>query len=169
MSAKRKRGDEPTNRTDLVQKPVPGTKSFPTGVAVRNGLATGTRQGELSICPPSPANPPALVSFHQQILTPNSALPLPITHATVLIIQHYLDASPTADEIFNAWKSAEEVSSLALVDIQIADRTDQKREARRDRCTTPRPHPPYHHTSPILPYSGRWYCQQALGSCRAVR
>ncbi|TXT07482.1 hypothetical protein VHUM_03202 [Vanrija humicola] len=102
MSAKRKRGDEPTNRTDLVQKPVAGTKSFPTGAAVRNGLATGTRQ--------------ALVSFHQQILTPYSSLPLPITHPTVLIIQHYLDASPTADEIFNAWKSAEETKNEKLAE-----------------------------------------------------
>ncbi|KAL1411880.1 hypothetical protein Q8F55_002862 [Vanrija albida] len=102
MSAKRKRDDESTNRSDLVQKPAPGTKSFPTGVAVRNGLATGTRQ--------------ALVSFHQQILTPYSSLPLPITHPTVLIVQHYLDASPTADEIFNAWKSAEETKNEKLAE-----------------------------------------------------
>lgn len=52
----------------------------------------------------------ALVSFHQQILTPYSSLPLAISHTTVLILQHYLDVSPTVDEIFAAWKAADEVS-----------------------------------------------------------
>jgi nucleolar pre-ribosomal-associated protein 1 len=42
-------------------------------------------------------------------VTPHSALPLEITHPTILILQHYLDTSPTADEIFKAWKLAEEV------------------------------------------------------------
>lgn len=48
MSAKRKRGDEGP-RTDVVSRPVAGTKSFKTGTAVRDGLATGTRQGEFEI------------------------------------------------------------------------------------------------------------------------
>jgi nucleolar pre-ribosomal-associated protein 1 len=61
MAPKRKRGDEVV-RNDVVHRPAPGTKSFGTGRAVRDGLATGTRQ--------------ALVSFHQQILTPYSSLPL---------------------------------------------------------------------------------------------
>lgn len=54
----------------------------------------------------------ALVSFHQQILTPFSDLPLAISHQTVLILQHYLDVSPTTDEIFAAWKAADEVGVL---------------------------------------------------------
>lgn len=52
----------------------------------------------------------AIVSFHQQIVTPFSQLPLPITHQTVLILQQYLELSPTADEIFYAWNVAQEVS-----------------------------------------------------------
>ncbi|CAK9785304.1 hypothetical protein CC85DRAFT_206078 [Cutaneotrichosporon oleaginosum] len=99
MAPKRKRGDE-VARSDVVHRPAPGTKSFPTGRAVRDGLTTGTRQ--------------ALVSFHQQILTPYSSLPLAISHATVLILQHYLDVSPTVDEIFAAWKAADEAKSDQL-------------------------------------------------------
>ncbi|BEJ10826.1 hypothetical protein CspHIS471_0102480 [Cutaneotrichosporon sp. HIS471] len=99
MAPKRKRGDEIV-RNDVVHRPAPGTKSFPTGRAVRDGLETGTRQ--------------ALVSFHQQILTPYSNLPLTISHATVLILQHYLDVSPTVDEIFAAWKAADEAKNDPL-------------------------------------------------------
>jgi hypothetical protein len=44
MVAKRKR-DEFTDHADVVSKPVAGTKSFPTGKAVQEGLAVGTRQG----------------------------------------------------------------------------------------------------------------------------
>jgi len=48
-------------------------------------------------------------------VTPHSQLPLEITHPTILILQHYLDTSPTADEIFKAWKLAEEVRSQTPV------------------------------------------------------
>jgi nucleolar pre-ribosomal-associated protein 1 len=51
----------------------------------------------------------ALVAFHQQILTPQSKLPLAITDPTVLIIQHYFDVSPTLDEVFNAWQEGDKV------------------------------------------------------------
>lgn len=43
-------------------------------------------------------------------MTPFSSLPLPITHQTVLILQQYLELSPTVDEIFHAWNVAQEVS-----------------------------------------------------------
>jgi hypothetical protein len=52
---------------------------------------------------------PALVAFQQQILTPHSKLPLAITDPSVLIIQHYLDVSPTCDEILKAWQDGTRV------------------------------------------------------------
>lgn len=51
----------------------------------------------------------ALVAFHQQILTLHSQLPLPISHPTVVVIQHYLDLSPTCDEIFGTWQEGDKV------------------------------------------------------------
>lgn len=54
----------------------------------------------------------AFVSFRQQIVTPHSTLPLAITNPTVIILQHYLDASPTCDEIFRVWQVGDQVSSI---------------------------------------------------------
>jgi hypothetical protein len=51
----------------------------------------------------------ALVALNQQILTLYSEMPLPINHPTVVILEHYLDVSPTCDEVFSAWKEAAQV------------------------------------------------------------
>lgn len=59
------------------------------------------------------ADEPALVSFHQQIHTYQSKLPLPISNPTVTIIQHYLDVSPVCEEILNAWKEGDRVGHHA--------------------------------------------------------
>lgn len=53
----------------------------------------------------------AFIAFHQQIVTPHSQLPLPITHQSVLIIQHYLALSPNLEEVFKSWSTAFDVSS----------------------------------------------------------
>jgi len=47
------------------------------------------------------------VALHQQIVTPHSALPLAITHPSVVILQHYHATSPTFDEIFNCWRESD--------------------------------------------------------------
>ena len=52
----------------------------------------------------------AFIALHQQIVTPHSQLPLPITHQSVLIIQHYLALSPNLEEVFKSWSTAFDVS-----------------------------------------------------------
>jgi len=50
MGAKRKRdGDQTFGKNDFVARPATGTKTFHTGKDVKQGLALGTRQGELLI------------------------------------------------------------------------------------------------------------------------
>lgn len=71
MASKRKRGDDVAT-ADVVHRPTPGTKSFPTGKAVRDGLATGTRQGEL-------------VSRHVQELTCSTRVVSPTDRDTILV------------------------------------------------------------------------------------
>ncbi|WVF66097.1 hypothetical protein IAT40_000836 [Kwoniella sp. CBS 6097] len=91
----------------VVNRPKPGTKAFASGKAVKEGLGTGS--------------PQAFVSFRQQIVTPYSALPLAINHPTVVILQHYLDASSSCEEIFKAWQigheSKNEVQTHAAVEL----------------------------------------------------
>ncbi|KAL7418746.1 hypothetical protein Q5752_006429 [Cryptotrichosporon argae] len=86
----------------VVHRPPAGHQSYKTGAAVRDGLATGTRQ--------------AIVSLQQQILTLTSSLPLPISHATIVILQHYLEVSPTVEEVFAAWRKADEVRDDKLAE-----------------------------------------------------
>ncbi|WVQ93728.1 hypothetical protein IAU59_000805 [Kwoniella sp. CBS 9459] len=81
----------------VINRPKPGTKAFASGKAVKDGLATGL--------------PQAFVSFRQQIVTPHSALPLAINHPTVVILQHYLDASSSCEEIFRAWQIGHETKN----------------------------------------------------------
>ncbi|ORY24442.1 ribosome 60S biogenesis N-terminal-domain-containing protein, partial [Naematelia encephala] len=102
---KRKREELPSTG-DSVHKPPPGTRSFTTGKAVKQALALGNRQ--------------SFVSFHQQILTASSLLPLPIAHSTIVILQHYLDASPTLDEIFECWSYADKSRNDKLLESAVA-------------------------------------------------
>ncbi|KAE8538308.1 hypothetical protein D1P53_005650 [Cryptococcus gattii VGV] len=97
MAPKRKwqEGQEDTLPTIIRAKP--GTKAFASGKSVKDALAIGS--------------PQAFVSFRQQIVTPHSELPLAINHPTVVILQHYLDISPTCDEIFRAWQVGEQTKS----------------------------------------------------------
>ncbi|OCF45143.1 hypothetical protein I317_00945 [Kwoniella heveanensis CBS 569] len=81
----------------VVNRPKAGTKAFTSGKAVKDGLGTGS--------------PQAFVSFRQQIVTPYSALPLAINHPTVVILQHYLDASSTCEEVFRAWQIGHETKN----------------------------------------------------------
>ncbi|WWD16337.1 hypothetical protein CI109_100763 [Kwoniella shandongensis] len=99
MGLKRKREIPDPNATapPVLHRPKAGTKAFVSGKAVKDGLDTGS--------------PQAFVSFRQQIVTPHSSLPLAITNPTVIILQHYLDASPTCDEIFRAWQVGDQTKN----------------------------------------------------------
>ncbi|KAK4684154.1 nucleolar pre-ribosomal-associated protein 1, partial [Tremellales sp. Uapishka_1] len=105
---KRKRGDADENpgASEVVSKPEAGTKSFASGKSVKDGLVTGSRQ--------------SMVAFHQQIITPHSALPLAITHPTILILQHYLSVSPTCDEIFGAWLQGDQGRNYKQAEAAVA-------------------------------------------------
>ncbi|TYJ56309.1 hypothetical protein B9479_003000 [Cryptococcus floricola] len=94
---KRKRADLQDAGIPAIIRPKAGTKAFASGKGVKDGLDTGS--------------PQAFVSFRQQIVTPHSTLPLAITHPTVIILQHYLDVSPTCDEIFRAWQIGDQTKS----------------------------------------------------------
>nr|XP_019014593.1 uncharacterized protein I206_00676 [Kwoniella pini CBS 10737]OCF53374.1 hypothetical protein I206_00676 [Kwoniella pini CBS 10737] len=96
---------EPT--APVIIRPKAGTKAFASGKAIKDALGT--------------ASPQAFVSFRQQIVTPHSALPLAINNPTVVIIQHYLDTSPTCEEIFRAWQIGDqtktEIQAQAAVEL----------------------------------------------------
>ncbi|WWC58327.1 uncharacterized protein I303_100867 [Kwoniella dejecticola CBS 10117] len=91
----------------VITRPKAGTKAFASGKSVKDALAT--------------ASPQAFVSFRQQIATTHSALPLAINNPTVVIIQHYLDTSPTCEEIFRAWQIGDqtktEIQAQAAVEL----------------------------------------------------
>ncbi|WVQ84141.1 hypothetical protein IAT38_006288 [Cryptococcus sp. DSM 104549] len=98
VAPKRKREDLQSDAAlPALVRPKAGTKSFASGKAVRDALATG--------------NPQAFVSLRQQITTPYSQLPLAINHPAVVVLQHYLDLSPTCDEIFRAWQVGDQTKS----------------------------------------------------------
>lgn len=103
MPPKRKREEDRSG--DSVVRPVAGTRTFASGQAVKEGLASGSRQ--------------AIVSFHQQIHTYHSKLPLPISNPTVTIIQHYLDVSPACEEILSAWKEGDRTRNDRLVESSV--------------------------------------------------
>ncbi|WVR03656.1 hypothetical protein IAU60_000651 [Kwoniella sp. DSM 27419] len=81
----------------VISRPKPGTKSFASGKSVKDALSTGS--------------PQSFVSFRQQIVTSCSALPLGITHPTVVILQHYLETSPACEEIFRAWQIGDQTKN----------------------------------------------------------
>lgn len=114
MAPKRKREDDQPG--DSVVRPDVGTRTFVTGAAVKEGLASGSRQCTLDMTPrvdvTRRANTSAIVSFHQQIHTYQSKLPLSISHPTVTILQHYLDVSPSCEEVLNAWREGDRVKFI---------------------------------------------------------
>ncbi|KAK8861738.1 hypothetical protein IAR55_002561 [Kwoniella newhampshirensis] len=99
MGLKRKREipDADGTAPPVIHRPKAGTKAFVSGKAVKDALDTGS--------------PQAFVSFRQQIVTPYSTLPLAITNPVVIILQHYLDVSPTCDEIFRAWQVGDQTKN----------------------------------------------------------
>ncbi|RXK38093.1 hypothetical protein M231_04652 [Tremella mesenterica] len=63
----------------------------------------------------APVSLDALVSFQHQIYTPHTHLPLPISHKTVALVQEYLEASPSCDEVFKSWQQGEQQRDEKLV------------------------------------------------------
>ncbi|EIW68969.1 hypothetical protein TREMEDRAFT_73980 [Tremella mesenterica DSM 1558] len=63
----------------------------------------------------APISLDALVSFQHQIYTPHTHLPLPISHKTVALVQEYLEASPSCDEVFKSWQQGEQQRDEKLV------------------------------------------------------
>nr|XP_019048954.1 hypothetical protein I302_02734 [Kwoniella bestiolae CBS 10118]OCF27884.1 hypothetical protein I302_02734 [Kwoniella bestiolae CBS 10118] len=107
LKRKRDFGEQGEQSAPVITRPKAGTKSFASGKAVKDALDT--------------ASPQAFVSFRQQIVTPHSSLPLALNHPAVVIIQHYLDISPTCEEIFRAWQIGDqtktEVQAQAAVEL----------------------------------------------------
>lgn len=54
----------------------------------------------------------SLSSVNQQLRIPFSRLPVPISHANVVLAQNYLALDPTLNEVLRAWKRASGISSL---------------------------------------------------------
>lgn len=65
-------------------------------------------------------NDSAYIAFHQQILTPYSALPLALNHPSIVILQHYHSLSPNFDEIFNVWKEGDRTKNEQTVEATAA-------------------------------------------------
>ncbi|WWD09124.1 hypothetical protein V865_007246 [Kwoniella europaea PYCC6329] len=107
LKRKRDFADQSEPSAPVIIRPKAGTKAFASGKAVKDALDT--------------ASPQAFVSFRQQIVTPHSSLPLAINHPTVIILQHYLDTSPTCEEIFRAWQIGDqtktEIQAQAAVEL----------------------------------------------------
>nr|ODN91496.1 hypothetical protein L204_05480 [Cryptococcus depauperatus CBS 7855] len=89
MAPKRKR-EHTEVLASAIARPKAGTKAFASGKAVKDALATGS--------------PQVFISFRQQIVTPYSQLPLALLHPAIVILQQYLEVSPTCDEIFRTWQ-----------------------------------------------------------------
>lgn len=53
-------------------------------------------------------------------MTLHSDLPLPITHQTVVLLQHYIQVSPTVDEIFDAWRNGDRSRNEGLVQAAVS-------------------------------------------------
>ena len=47
------------------------------------------------------------IALRQQCVTPYSALPLPLSHTSVVILQQYFEVSPNGEEIFSAWQEGD--------------------------------------------------------------
>ena len=65
------------------------------------------------------AHAQAFVALHQQVLTPLSALPLEITHPSIVLLQHYHQASPNLEEIFNAWREGDKARDDKLIEAAV--------------------------------------------------
>ena len=61
----------------------------------------------------------ALISFSRQIHTAHSALPLTISHPSAIIIQHYIDVSPSLDEVFSSWREGDKYKNDKQVEAAV--------------------------------------------------
>ncbi|ORX35335.1 ribosome 60S biogenesis N-terminal-domain-containing protein [Kockovaella imperatae] len=106
MVLKRKRGEHMGQNDDhRVTKPAVGTRTFTNGKALKHSLANDPLQ--------------SLVALGQQIHVVHSELPLAITDPRVVLLQQYLDLSPSGDEIFAAWQEGDKRRDERLAEASV--------------------------------------------------